>query len=268
MPQRITVVDAFTDRPFAGNPAGVCILARPAGESWMKNVAREMNLSETAFLHPMPEVGVFSLRWLTPVAEVDLCGHATLASAHVLWDEGHLAPDAIPRFTTRSGMLSAVRRGREIELDFPALPTTETPAPPGLVEALGAEILHCGATGMDLLVELTDEAAVRGLTPDFAHLARLPVRGLIATSRSAHGEFDFVSRFFAPAFGIAEDPVTGSAHCALAGYWGERLGKTEMIGYQASQRGGIVRVRRDGNRVKLGGQAVTTLRGELTSDPR
>ena len=267
MPQRITVVDAFTDRAFAGNPAAVCVLARPASDAWMKNVAREMNLSETAFLHPMDEPGVFSLRWLTPTVEVDLCGHATLAAAHVLWDEGHLAPEVVARFATRSGALTAGRRGAQIELDFPALQTTETPAPEGLIAALGADVVFCGATRMDILVELADEAAVRSLSPDFGLLARLPVRGVIATSLSARADFDFASRFFAPASGINEDPVTGSAHCALAVYWGEKLKKTEMVGHQVSSRGGIVRVRRDGDRVKLGGQAVTTLRGELLSEP-
>lgn len=267
MPQRITVVDAFTDRPFAGNPAAVCILDRPAPEAWMKDVAREMNLSETAFLHPSGEAGAFALRWLTPAVEVDLCGHATLASAHVLWEDGLLAPDAIARFSTRSGMLSAAHRGREIELDFPTLPVTTTPRPDGLAEALGTDFTSCGSTGMDILVEVADEATLRGLAPDFGLLGRLPVRGIIATSRSTGVEFDFVSRFFAPASGIDEDPVTGSAHCALAGYWGERLAKAEMVAYQASPRGGIVKVRRESGRVKLGGRAVTMLRGELASGP-
>lgn len=265
MPQKIIVVDAFTDRPFAGNPAAVCVLEGPAPEDWMKDVAREMNLAETAFLHPLTEAGSFSLRWLTPTVEVDLCGHATLASAHVLWQDGHLPADRAARFSTRSGWLTASRRGEEIELDFPALPLDPIATPEGLIEALGAEIANAVSTRMDILVELRDEAAVRGLAPDLGTLAKLPVRGVIATSRSSGPESDFVSRFFAPQSGVPEDPVTGSAHCALAPYWGDRLGKTEMIGYQASARGGFVRVRREGDRVKLGGRAVTILRGEILS---
>jgi PhzF family phenazine biosynthesis protein len=267
MPQLITVVDAFTDRPFAGNPAAVCILKKPANEIWMKNVAREMNLAETAFLHPLDEPGLFALRWLTPTVEVDLCGHATLAAAHVLWQQGHLAKGQIARFSTRSGILTARQNGEEIELDFPALSTKEIDTPQGLADALGARIVYVGSTRMDVLVELEDEAVVRGLKPNLTNVAKVPSRGVIVTSRASSVGFDFVSRFFAPQSGIDEDPVTGSAHCALAVYWGERLGKSQMIGYQASARGGIVCVRRDGDRVKLGGRAVTTIRGELQIEP-
>ena len=267
MPQSITVVDAFTDRPFAGNPAAVCILKNPAGEAWMKNVAREMNLSETAFLHPLGEPGLFALRWLTPSVEVDLCGHATLGAAHVLWEQGHLARGHTARFSTRSGILSAQQNEAEIELDFPALSTTEIEMPAGLENHLGARIVFVGSTKMDILVELENEDAVRGLKPNFAGLSQVPARGVIVTSRATTAGYDFVSRFFAPQSGIDEDPVTGSAHCALAVFWGDRLNQSEMMGYQASSRGGHVRVRRERDRVKLGGRAVTTLRGELQIEP-
>ena len=261
MPQPITQVDAFTDRPFAGNPAGVCILREAAEEAWMRAVAREMNLAETAFLYPQEDG--YHLRWFTPAVEVDLCGHATLASAHVLWEEGRLPPDAQARFHTRSGLLTAQRRGDWIEMDFPARPEAPAPAPPGLAAALGAAPVYIGKNVYDYFVEVDSEATLRGLTPDHGVLRRLPVRGIIVTSRAATPEYDFVSRFFAPGSGIDEDPVTGSAHCCLGPFWGERLGKTELIGYQASARGGVVRVRVEGERVILGGQAVTVLRGEL-----
>jgi PhzF family phenazine biosynthesis protein len=261
MSQSIVQVDAFTDRPFAGNPAGVCVLDGPADASWMQDVAREMNLSETAFLHP--DGDAFHLRWFTPTTEVDLCGHATLASAHVLWSEGHLAPGAQARFRTLSGVLTAERRGDWIELDFPAEPAAPVAPPPGLIEALGVEPVEVGRNRVDVIVEVADAAAVRGLRPDMARLAAVPARGIIVTGRSDDPAFDFVSRFFGPAAGIPEDPVTGSAHCCLGPWWGERLGKDDLIGFQASARGGVVRVRLAGARVKLLGQAVTVLRGEL-----
>ncbi|MBI4272022.1 MAG: PhzF family phenazine biosynthesis protein [Candidatus Rokubacteria bacterium] len=257
----ITQVDAFTNRPFAGNPAAVCVLPAPRDASWMRDVAREMNLAETAFLEARADG--FGLRWFTPTVEVDLCGHATLAAAHVLWEEGHLPPGVAARFHTRSGLLTAERLGEWIELDFPATPEQPAPSPAGLAEALGAEPRHVGRTRFDYFVELDSEATVRALRPDQGALAALPTRGVIVTSRAAGDGFDFVSRFFAPASGIPEDPVTGSAHCALGPFWGVRLGKAEMLAYQASARGGVVRVRLAGDRVKLGGQAVTVLRGEL-----
>ena len=257
----ITQVDAFTNRPFAGNPAAVCVLPAPRDASWMRDVAREMNLAETAFLEARADG--FGLRWFTPTVEADLCGHATLAAAHVLWEEGHLPPGVAARFHTRSGLLTAERRGEWIELDFPATPERPAPSPAGLAEALGAEPRHVGRTRFDYFVELDSEATVRALRPDQGALAALPARGVIVTSRAAGDGFDFVSRFFAPASGIPEDPVTGSAHCALGPYWGVRLGKAEMLAYQASARGGVVRMRLAGDRVKLGGQAVTVLRGEL-----
>ncbi|HZT41427.1 MAG TPA: PhzF family phenazine biosynthesis protein [Chthonomonadaceae bacterium] len=261
MTQPIVQVDAFTPSPFAGNPAAVCILTGPRDAEWMQQVAREMNLSETAFL--LPERNGYHLRWFTPAVEVDLCGHATLASAHVLWEEGHLPAEETARFFTRSGLLTARRDGDWIVLDFPATPPTPTDAPPGLLESLDASPRYLGRGRFDYLIELGSEAEVRALQPDFTRLGRLDVRGVIVTSRAENGPYDFVSRFFAPAAGVNEDPVTGSAHCCLAPFWGERLSKPKMLAYQASARGGVVRVELAGERVLLGGQAVTTLRGEL-----
>jgi PhzF family phenazine biosynthesis protein len=261
MGQRIITVDAFTDRPFAGNPAAVCVLEAAADEGWKRDVAREMNLSETAFLHP--DGDAYRLRWLTPTVEVDLCGHATLASAHVLWEDGHLDPAQPARFLTRSGPLAAVRQGDRIELDFPAQPPQAAATPPGLAEALGADVEWFGLNGTDGFAVLGGDATVRGLSPDVGRLAAVPVRGLIVTAASDDPAFDFVSRFFAPNAGIAEDPVTGSAHCALGPYWGERLGKADLKGYQASARGGVVGVGLRGERVALRGRAVTVVRGEL-----
>jgi PhzF family phenazine biosynthesis protein len=254
-------VDAFTDRPFSGNPAAVCLLPAARDAEWMQLVAAEMNLSATAFLVRRPDG--FGLRWFTPSCEVDLCGHATLASAHALWEDGQPAPGASVRFHTRSGVLTAERRDGVIWLDFPATPPEAVPAPPELTDVLGAPPRYVGRTPYDYLVELESEASVRSLDPDLGRLARLPVRGVVVTAVSADPGRHFVSRFFAPAAGIPEDPVTGSAHCALGPFWGERLGGTELAGYQASRRGGTVRVRLAGDRVHLGGQAVTMLRGEL-----
>lgn len=260
-------VDAFTNRPFAGNPAAVCLLDGPAPDAWMQQVAAEMNLSETAFLYP--EASGQRLRWFTPRMEVDLCGHATLATAHVLWTEGGLPADMPAVFESRSGRLKARRVGDGIELDFPATPVSDEPLDPGvlepLAEALEAEILSAGRSRFDILVELASEADVRALAPDFRRLATLPVRGVIATSRSDAAEFDFVSRFFAPAAGVDEDPVTGSAHCCLAPFWAPRLSRHELVGHQVSARGGVVKVRWSGDRVALSGQAVTVLRGELSA---
>lgn len=262
MGQRIVQVDSFTDRPFAGNPAAVCVLPAAADERWMKDVAREMNLSETAFLHP--EAGGWRLRWFTPAAEVDLCGHATLAAAHVLWEDAHLEPAATASFQTRSGLLTANRRSEWIELDFPATAPAAAAAPVGLLEALGVgRVVAVGRSRFDFLVELEDGAQLRALRPDFGALARVDARGVIVTAASDVAGADFVSRFFGPAVGVDEDPVTGSAHCCLAPYWSARLGCDELVGYQASARGGSVRVALRGDRVLLGGQAVTVMRGEL-----
>lgn len=254
-------VDAFTDRPFGGNPAAICLLAEPAEAGWMQRVAAEMNLSETAFLVPAGEG--YGLRWFTPVVEVELCGHATLAAAHILWQTGRLARSAPARFFTRSGELGARRRGDWIELDFPSEPVEPCSEPAGLAEALGVPLRFVGRNRMDILTEVADESALRSLDPDMAALARVETRGVIVTAPAQSEGFDFVSRFFAPAAGVPEDPVTGSAHCALAPYWGGKLNKTELVGFQASARGGVVRVTLAGERVLLGGQAVTVLRGTL-----
>ena len=263
----IVQVDAFTATRFGGNPAAVCVLKAARDESWMASVAMEMNLSETAFLVPdAADHGGFQLRWFTPAVEVALCGHATLASAHVLWEEGYLAPHATARFHTKSGLLTCTRIGHWIEMDFPATFVEPAEAPARLAEAIGAEFKFVGRSKFDYLVEVADEATVRGLKPNHHLLRDLPVRGIIATALAAPAnehDYTFVSRFFAPGSGIDEDPVTGSAHCALAPYWAAKTGKHEMTGYQASARGGIVRVRHVDDRVFLSGQAVTVLRGEL-----
>jgi PhzF family phenazine biosynthesis protein len=263
MGQPVVVVDAFADQPFTGNPAAVCLLAEPADERWMQLVAREMNLSETAFLHP--EGRGFRLRWFTPTVEVDLCGHATLASAHVLWESGQLRLTDQAHFETRSGVLTARKEGPQIVLDFPALSATACEPINDLIDVIGAPARYVGRNAFDMLVELENEAAVRGLQPDLARVATFPLRGIIVTSRSQDPAFDFVSRFFAPAFGVPEDPVTGSAHCCLGPYWSEQLGKRDLVGYQASLRGGIVHVGVRGDRVRLGGNAITTLRGTLSA---
>jgi PhzF family phenazine biosynthesis protein len=255
-------VDAFADRPFAGNPAGVCILERGAPEKWMQAVAAEMNVAETAFL-VRREDGAHDLRWFTPTVEVDLCGHATLASAHVLWDERILSADERARFHTKSGELVAWREGDTIRMDFPSEPVIAGEAPAALAEALHVPLAFAGKNRMDWLVEVADEATVRAVRPELRALAALGVRGVIVTARSATPERDFVSRFFAPAAGVDEDPVTGSAHCALAPYWAGKLGKATLAGYQASARGGTVLCSVKGDRVVLGGRAITVLRAKL-----
>jgi PhzF family phenazine biosynthesis protein len=257
----ITQVDSFTATPFAGNPAAVCLLAQPRDASWMRLVAREMNLSETAFL--IRKDGGFDLRWFTPTVEVDLCGHATLASAHVLWEEGHLPPHQPARFHTRSGVLGAEKKGAWIEMDFPATPAEPTPRIGALEAALEVQPTFTGRTRFDYLIEVDGEESVRSLKPDFAALRRLNVRGVIVTSRASASGYDFVSRFFAPGSGIDEDPATGSAHCCLGPFWKERLGRDDLIGYQASARGGFVRTLCVGERVRISGQAVTVLRAQL-----
>lgn len=259
---KITQVDAFTSEPFRGNPAAVCILPQPRDGSWMQLVAREMNLSETAFLHRQNDG--YRLRWFTPAVEVALCGHATLASAHVLWDEGHLPSGEQAHFHTQSGLLTASLAGEWIEMDFPALGEEPAALPPGLEEALGVKAGYVGRNRFDYLVEVESEQVLRDVKPNFGVLRRLPVRGIMVTSRSGSPAYDFVSRFFAPASGVDEDPATGSSHCCLGPFWGKRLGKTELIGYQASARGGVVGVGLRGDRVRLRGQAVTVLTGELT----
>jgi predicted PhzF superfamily epimerase YddE/YHI9 len=260
-------VDAFTAEPFAGNPAAVCLLERDEDPAWMQRVAAEMNLSETAFLRPAAEAGRYRLRWFTPTVEVELCGHATLASAHVLWSEGLAGAGQPVRFDTASGPLAArPGTGGTIWLDFPATPAGSVEPPDGLLDALGGgPARFVGLGRFDYLVELAHEAAVRDLAPDVGRLGGLGSRGVIVTAAAApHASgYDFVSRYFAPAVGIDEDPVTGSAHCTLGPYWAGRLGRAELTGFQASARGGLVRVRPEGDRVLLGGSAVTVLRGRL-----
>jgi PhzF family phenazine biosynthesis protein len=278
MPQPIAVVDAFTAEPWRGNPAGICVLPATASDEWMQSVAIEMNHAETAFLIKCGESNQdgYDLRWFTPGGEVDLCGHATLASAHYLWETGALAEDEQARFHTRSGLLTAIRLSADgaawIELDFPSEPVSATETPEGIAAMLGAEPVFVGRNRMDYLVELKDETAVRRLRPDLKQIADLSdrdnVRGIIVTAAATESGTDIVSRCFFPRFHIDEDPVTGSAHCALAPYWIPRLGKQEIVAYQASARGGWLRLRLAGDRVKLRGQAVTTLRGQLAHAPR
>jgi len=266
---RIVQVDAFTNRLFAGNPAAVCVLPEAPAEQWMRDVAREMNLSETAFLVPrqgVPRNDGYDLRWFTPAVEVDLCGHATLASAHVLWEDGHLPQGRQARFHTRSGLLTADRRGEWIEMDFPAKIAAPAQAPAELLPALGiAGAKFVGRNAFDYLVEVDSEETVRALSPDHSTLRKVPVRGVIVTARSSSREFDFVSRFFAPGVGVDEDPVTGSAHTALGPYWAGILGKSEFTAFQASARGGVVKVRVRGDRVLLAGQAVTVMHGDFVA---
>lgn len=254
-------VDAFTDTPFSGNPAAVCILDEVQAERWMMAVASEMNLSETAFVHRHDDG--FSLRWFTPAVEIDLCGHGTLACAHVLWEEGYLDRNSPARFHTRSGLLTARSMGEWIELDFPAEPDMPVEAPDGLLSALGAVPEYVGKNRFDYIVEVDSEETVRRMKPDFAVLGRIQARGFIVTARSASPDYDFVSRFFAPGAGINEDPVTGSAHCCLAPFWKERLGKSGFNARQVSARGGVLRVRLSGARVFICGRAVTVMRGNL-----
>lgn len=273
MPLPLFQVDAFTSRPFGGNPAAVCVLDTTRDDGWMQSVAAEMNLSETAFL--LPEADGFRLRWFTPAVEVDLCGHATLASAHILWTEHYLPQSRVARFYTASGLLTATWHSGWIELDFPTTPVTACKPPADLLDALGVTPLFVGRTQFDYLVEIATPDQVLALEPDLIGLRAIDTRGVIVTSKGApasrsrakarerHVRPDFVSRFFAPGAGIDEDPVTGSAHCALGHYWAERLGLEDFTAEQLSARGGTVRVRLDGERVKLCGQAVTILRGEI-----
>ncbi|MBE9197961.1 MULTISPECIES: PhzF family phenazine biosynthesis protein [unclassified Nodularia (in: cyanobacteria)] len=258
-------VDAFSKRCFAGNPAAVCVLSECRDDAWMQNVAQEMNLSETAFL--VRQDDGFSLRWFTPMVEVPLCGHATLASAHVLWSAGYLLPDEVARFYTKSGVLMAKCLDEWIELDFPVNLSQETVAPPELSEALGVPCKSVLQNSLGYLVEVESEDLVRQMQPNFQQLKKLPIADVIVTSQTDAGsEYDFVSRFFAPGLGIDEDPVTGAAHCCLAAFWRDRLHKDEFLAFQASRRGGVVKVRYPGgDRVFLSGQAVTVMRGELMS---
>jgi len=260
MGPKIFTVDAFTDKPFSGNPAGVCILSEDRDELWMQSIAREMNLSETAFLRKIDDG--YNLRWFTPKVEVELCGHATLASAHILFERGYLKRGEQARFHTKSGLLTATSKEDWIELDFPKQPVTPSPQPAGLVESLGVRPKFVGKNVLYYIVEVDSEEIVRGMSPNYGHLASVPVNGVAVTSKASTPGFDFVSRFFAPTFGIDEDPVTGSSHCGLGPYWEERLHKNKLTAYQASARGGVLHVRVAPDRVFLGGKAITILQGE------
>lgn len=258
MTASLTVVDAFTDRPFAGNPAAVCLLGQWPDDAWLAAVATEMNLSETAYVVRRPGGGGFDLRWFTPAVEVDLCGHATLAAAHVLFGRGAVAPGSTVTFHTRSGALVCSGGGGWIEMDFPALPPKAAPRPSGIERALGTgEQYAVARSRFDLLVEVADAGMVRALRPDIGALRSIEARGVIVTAPGDRDGIDCVSRFFAPRVGVEEDPVTGSAHCVLAPFWSERTGRTDLVGEQASRRGGTVRMRLAGDRVALGGRAVT-----------
>jgi PhzF family phenazine biosynthesis protein len=256
------LIDAFASEPFAGNPAGVCLLDAWPSDAWLQAVAREMNQAETAFLHPAEDG--YALRWFTPALEVDLCGHATLASAHFLWEEGHLERGRPARFHTRSGLLTASLRNAWITLDFPATPVLPCTPPAQLLDSLAIEAAAVLRSRFDYFVVLEDPERVRRLTPDFRLLRQVETRGVVVTAPSDVSGVDFISRFFAPGAGVDEDPVTGSAHCALAPYWAAREGRRTLVGYQASARGGIVQVEDAGDRVYLSGQAVTVVKGMLT----
>ncbi|MET9375586.1 PhzF family phenazine biosynthesis protein [Streptomyces sp. NPDC002992] len=266
---RIRIVDAFTDRPFSGNPAGVLLLDSFPDDHWLQKVAAEVNLSETAFAHPLPPGGEadWALRWFTPTTEVDMCGHATLATAHVLHTTG--AATGTVRFAARCGILSATAADDgTITMDFPTSALTPVPAPDGLEKALGAAVVSVHDTAAhigDLVVELRDEATVRSLEPDFAALVHLSDRGVIVTAAAEQPErgYDFVSRGFFPGLGIDEDPVTGSAHTALAPFWSARFGRDDLTGFQGGARTGVVRTRLRGDRILLTGHAVTVIDGDL-----
>ncbi len=260
MSLKFTQVDAFTSEIFKGNPAAVCVMDKPADEAWMQKVAMEMNLSETAFLYR--EDDGFSLRWFTPVHEVDLCGHATLASAHVLWDERHLKTQEEAIFYTRSGRLAAKKNGDWIELNFPTKPAEEVGPLKLFEEAFGVKSVFTGKSDLKYLLEFESEQIIRDLKPDFNKLAQVDEGiGVIVTAKST--KYDFISRFFAPKYGINEDPVTGSAHCVLSHYWSKKLNKLEFSAYQASVRGGELKVILDGQRTRIEGQAVSVFRGEI-----
>jgi PhzF family phenazine biosynthesis protein len=263
MGRELFIVDAFADTAFTGNPAAVCLLDRlldqDCDSNWMQAVAAEMNLSETAFLLPLNE-GEWALRWFTPTTEVDLCGHGTLAAAHVLWREAGHREERL-RFQTRSGWLIADREEGRIGLDFPADPPLSLPPDERISAALGSEPISLFRGREDLMACFAKAEEVYRLAPDMERLAGLDARGIIVTAASDQAEYDFISRFFAPAAGIPEDPVTGAAHCTLGPYWGERLGRSTLRGYQASRRGGVVEVRLMNQRVKLLGTAMTTLKG-------
>jgi len=261
MGQKIIQVDAFTDKPYSGNPAAVCVMDQTADVEWMQRIALEMNLSETAFLYR--DGDIFNLRWFTPTAEVDLCGHATLASSHVLWEENYLNSNETARFMTKSGELTVNKKGNWIEMNFPAVGSFDIPNPAGTIDALGAKPINCRKVDWVYLLEFDSADIVRSLKPNFSMLSAQKIPDVIVTGKDETGEYDFVSRFFAPSVGINEDPVTGFAHCVLTPYWAEKLNKNEFQALQASKRGGFLRLILDNKRVLLSGKAVTVMRGEL-----
>lgn len=256
-------VDTFTDKPFQGNPAGVCYMMDHRSDRWMQAVAMEMQLPDTAFFQ-QSEKG-FRLRWFTPSQELSLCGHATMAAAHVIWEIDLVAPDKPVQFETKSGLLQATREGEYIALGLPGLPALPQPEPSGLAEVLNQPILFFGSNGMDMLVEVPDAAQIRAWEPDLTYISSLDTRGLIVTARDHSGTCDFISRFFAPRTGVKEDPVTGSAHACLGPYWAGKLQKKRLIGYQASARGGEVLISMDETRVVIQGKAITVMQGVITA---
>ncbi len=261
MSLKIFTVDAFTDRNFAGNPAAVCLLDENLDDELMKNIAAEMNLSETAFVKK--ENREYNLRWFTPKVEVELCGHATLASAHILWEEKLLPKDADAEFNTLSGQLIVKNIKDEYEMNFPASKVSGSEFNAELINALGVEPVSLAETEHNYIVELANDDAVFSVSPDFIALSKLKKFGTIITSKSSDERFDFISRYFVPAKGINEDPVTGSAHCALGPYWSQKTGKKSFSAYQASLRGGSMKIKLDGGRIFLTGKAVTFLKGEI-----
>jgi PhzF family phenazine biosynthesis protein len=276
-PVTVLQIDSFADKPFTGNPAAVCLMDEPAPDEWLQNVAMEMNLSETAFVwKDLTSENGFKIRWMTPLVEVDLCGHATLAACHALWQTGMLSESKEAVFQSRSGELRGRKAHETIWLDFPAAPQTPTDAPEGMIEALGVDPIHVGRNDWDFLVVVESESEVLNAKPDFTKLAMVDSRGVILTAKSdpnlrSTSEYDFVSRGFFPATGIDEDPVTGSAHCCLAPYWSTQFAaeqgdrRTNLVGFQASKRGGLVQARLVGDRVHLGGSAITVMQGNLFS---
>lgn len=266
-------VDAFSSKPFGGNPAAVVLLDRERSDDWLQSVAMENNLSETAYVLPMKD-GLFSLRWFTPSIEVDLCGHATLAAAHALWESETVTGDQAITFQTRSGRLSVRKNNNQIQMNFPVTPLTPTEPPDGLLSSFQAAGQPLNATAVlmsayDYIIVVKDEASVRSLTVDFRQLANIQVRGVAVTAGAdLASAYDFVSRFFAPAAGVDEDPVTGSAHCALIDYWSRELNSNKLTGYQASARGGIVKIEKQEDRAILTGDAVTVIRGTLLVDDK
>ena len=256
-------VDAFADKPFSGNPAAVCLMTEDKPDQWLQNVAAEMNLSETAFVWRLADAEGFRLRWFTPTMEVDLCGHATLATAHSLWQSGWLAEDDQAVFESRSGKLTATKKDDHIYLNFPATPAVDSPLPDDLKAAIDVQPIHTGKSREDFLIVVATADEVRNVNVDFQQMAKAESRGVILTAKSDDAQFDFISRFFGPAVGIDEDPVTGSAHCCLAPFWSKRLGKDELVAFQASQRGGTLKLKVEGERIHIGGTAQTVSKGEL-----